>query len=69
MNYKIDWSIFDGMPENTCYCRCEAIYASHTKIVKDGDKLALISRKPCPKCGKTKNNLRRVQSELGSWTI
>lgn len=62
MSLKIDWSIFDNMSENVCYCRCGAVYNSHTKIIKINEDLALFSQKPCPKCGKLKNHLRRVCS-------
>lgn len=62
MSPKIDWSIFDNMAENICYCRCGIIYSSHIKIIRIDEDLALFSQKACPKCGKTKNHLRRVCS-------
>jgi len=47
----IDWSIFDKYPENTVYCRCEAVYRSHTKVtIGDDGKMRIHCRKPCPAC-------------------
>jgi hypothetical protein len=68
MSYKIDWSIFDGDEENICYCRCGAVYRSHTKMIKvSTNSLDLISRKPCPACCEIKNNLRKVQGLPERW--
>jgi hypothetical protein len=59
----VDWSVFDQYPENTCYCRCEFVYRSHTKIVNHEGKLVQVSRKPCPDCGKSVSNTKRVSSD------
>lgn len=54
----IDWSVFDKYPESDCYCLCGVIFRSHGKfIIPTG----LISRKPCPVCGK--NDLSRISSD------
>ena len=58
--YDIDWSIFDQYSEDTCFCKCGTIYRSHTKMT---NKLKLISRKQCPNCNKSEDNLIRVSSE------
>ncbi len=53
----IDWSIFDGDPEATCYCNCSMVFRSHAKgIYKEG--YGTVTRKPCPKCGQNDNCFR-----------
>jgi hypothetical protein len=65
MSYAgIDWSIFDKWPENTCYCRCEAVFRSHSKFHLD----RIISRRACPNCGKY-DELRRSSSEPETVTV
>lgn len=68
----IDWSIFDKYPENTVYCRCEAIYRSHTKVAiedyGDHGKLRVHCRKPCPACGSSVDP-RKVSSDVEEMTI
>lgn len=66
---KIDWTIFDNEPESTCYCVCEQVYRSHTKLKLEGKTFIHYSKKPCPKCKKTENNLRRVISDPEHYVI
>lgn len=66
----VDWSKHDGTSESYCTCRC--VYSR----LKDGDEVptfrshvkyvagvGLVSRKPCPDCGRTDN----LQSAGGDW--
>jgi len=62
MSTEVDWSQFDQAPESTCYCRCEATYRSHTKLIRDQDQLKHITRSPCPGCGRN-DNLRRISGD------
>jgi len=64
----VNWTEFDQFPEDTCDCRCGKTYRSHVKAVMK-EKLTLVSRKPCPNCGKTEDHLRRVSSDPEKWTI
>ena len=54
----IDWSGFNW-PEDECECCCGALFRSHTKWVTNR---GVVSRKPCPACGRD-DNYRRVTSE------
>lgn len=63
----IDWRAFDAHPESTCFCRCEAVYRSHAKIVMEPSP-HVVARKACPACGRT-DNLRRVSSDREVMTI
>jgi len=50
---EIDWAVFDKYPENTCYCRCDAVFRSHAKsVIMPDESLQMITRSPCPNCGK-----------------
>jgi len=50
MTTKIDWTTFDRFPESTLTCACGATFRSHSKYVLGS---GIVSRKPCPGCGKT----------------
>lgn len=66
----IDWSIFDKWSENTVYCRCGAVYRSHTKMTTGDDgALHLHCRKPCPACGKSIDNHWKVSSDVEVMSI
>ncbi len=57
----LGWEIFDGDPESDCHCKCGEVFFSHVKAIYDSGsgKRRLVSRKPCPSCGKD-NALRRA---------
>lgn len=55
-----DWSKFDGIREQENFCRCGAVFMSHTKFARLQDKLRLITQKPCPRCGRNDNVKRSV---------
>jgi hypothetical protein len=65
----IDWSVFDEYPENTIECRCGAIYRSHCKAVVTDGALVTHLRKPCPACGESVDNARRVSSDPETFVI
>ena len=65
---EVDWTEFDQFPEDTCYCWCGCEYRSHAKMVKR-DRLIMVSRKPCPGCGKVEGHLRRVSSDPEVMTL
>lgn len=62
MDLKIDWSIFDNEPEDTCYCRCKVMYRSHSKVHMHENKLYTVTREPCLGCGESINNCYRIKS-------
>ena len=63
----IDWSIFNGDPEATCYCRCGAVFRSHAKgIYRVGYRS--VTRKHCPKCGQN-DNCNRISFDPESFTL
>ncbi len=67
IKHEIDWSVFDGDPENTIECHCGAVFRSHSKYA--GKPISrMISKKPCPKCG-TNYRLRRISSDPEVWNI
>lgn len=47
----INWTASDKYPEDTCRCRCGAVWASHAKFVFDPAP-GLVTRRPCPACGR-----------------
>jgi hypothetical protein len=64
----IDWSSFDQYPEHTCECSCGCTFRSHCKVVSDGIAMHIVTRKPCPTCGKD-NELRSARSDPETMTI
>ena len=58
----IDWSIFDKHDLSEVHCKCGTVYMSHTKLKLCENDFDHYSRKPCPGCGKDKNNMRKVLS-------
>lgn len=59
--HNIDWRPLLKYKENVVECKCGAVYRSHTKGVWVEGRFAVISRKPCPACGKV-NNVKRSTS-------
>ncbi len=51
---EIDWSIFNGDSEATCYCCCGTVFRSHAKGVYTKGT-SIVTRKPCPSCGQNDN--------------
>lgn len=56
----VDWSVFPKAPESTAYCRCGAIWRTNTKLVFSDGAPKHHTQTPCPKCGKSVNNVNRV---------
>ncbi len=69
MDIKIDWSIFDGEPESTCYCKCNKIYRSHAKAHFHEGNPYIVTMKKCPLCGESISNCYRIQSDPEAYTI
>ena len=70
MNDGIDWSVFDGEPENSVHCLCGQVYRSHTKLkAKPGGGFDHYSQKPCPGCGASLNGMRKVSSDPELMTL
>lgn len=63
---EIDWTIFDGDPECTCYCRCGKVYRSHFKYY--GRISSTVTRKPCSGCG-SHLNCYRISSDPETWSV
>lgn len=56
-------------PEDTCYCKCGAVYRSPSKLKYiDGD-FVLLTGKPCPGCGKSKNNCFKISSDPEAFVV
>jgi len=68
-NHNIDWTVFEGEPLPTVYCRCDAIYHSHVKGLYANKKPLFVSQSACPSCGKTEGHIRRVSHPPEEWTI
>lgn len=68
MSTPFDWSKFDTFPESTCYCRCGAVFRSHGRAAMTPPPPHAVSRKPCPKCGKS-DDITRIQSDPESMTL
>ncbi len=60
MKRPTDWAGFDSFPENTCECTCGAVFRSHSRY---SHSRGLISRIPCPTCGKD-DALRKASSDV-----
>lgn len=67
-SHPIDWSIFDGDPEQTCGCRCGHIFRSHAKLVMGVERPHSKTRKPCPACGRD-DNCDRLSSDPEPYSI
>jgi hypothetical protein len=52
--------VWRDRPEDTASCRCGTAYRSQCRI--DMKAMKLLSRKPCPGCGK-KDDLRGMRSD------
>lgn len=63
----IDWTVFDKYSEDTCYCGCGAVFRSHGKFVNK-PKCGLVTRKPCPACGKN-DDICRLSADPETFTI
>ena len=48
----IDWTIFDGEPENVGRCECGKVFVSHFKGVWIDDYYRYLARRDCPNCGR-----------------
>jgi len=60
----IDWSVFDGLSESTCMCRCGTVFRSHSKLAAvEPSGFVLTIRRPCPACGRNDN----VSSARSDW--
>jgi|APLow6443716910_1056828.scaffolds.fasta_scaffold1286838_2 hypothetical protein len=66
---EIEWSILNQYLPNEVECRCGAIYATHTKSVRESDGIHHYRRVPCPGCGVTKDSIRRISSPPENWTL
>jgi hypothetical protein len=63
---KIDWSVFDQYPENTCTCLCKHVFRSHSKFIVS-PQVGLVSRRSCPSCGSHK--LTKASSDPEKMTL
>ena len=59
---QVDFSAFEHESiSQTMYCRCNAIYRSHGKLVMES-KPHYVTQKPCPGCGRN-NDIRSVSND------
>jgi hypothetical protein len=63
-----EWATFDKWPEDTCYCRCGAVFYSHARSAMVGGQVEMRSRKSCPGCGRC-NDLFRISGDFESFAI
>lgn len=61
----MNWEIFDKYPQEHLECWCGARFHSHVKFL---DELGLISRVPCPQCGKD-YNIKKVHGKTETWEV
>ncbi len=59
----IDWSIFERYSKNIVYCKCGTVYLSYSKGISMNKQYITITKDPCPSCGESINNARRISSE------
>lgn len=60
MAADFDWAKLEGLAEDECTCqRCGTLFKSHARYFALVS--ALLSQKPCPKCGE--HTLGRVMGE------
>jgi hypothetical protein len=55
MSIVINWTPYDTLAPDTIFCRCGEMFWSHTQFsaARVGQSHhKIISRKPCPRCGK-----------------
>jgi len=64
----IDWSAHDEFSENTCYCRCGAVFRSHVKLIELEQRWVSATRKPCSGCG-SRVNCKGIESDPETFTI
>lgn len=64
----VNWGIFDGDPESTCYCRCGQVFRSHVKGIYNKERHFSATRKPCPACGQN-DNCNRISFDEETMTI
>lgn len=57
---KIDWFASDKYPQDTCHCKCGAVYRSHCKLVTVNERLVHVTRVRCPKCSDFVGNCKRI---------
>jgi hypothetical protein len=65
---NIDWAEFDRYPENTCRCRCGTEFRSHSKLANVGGRFVLVTRRPCPACGRD-DSLNASRSDPESFSV
>ena len=63
---EIDWSGFT-FSEDTCTCRCGAVFQSHAKAFYDIERV-LVTRRPCPGCGQN-DNCNHIESPPEPFTL
>ena len=63
----IDWSVFDGDPKATCYCRCGAVFHSHAKGIYKPPYRS-VTRECCPQCGQN-DNCNRISFEPETFNL
>lgn len=68
MATPIDWSVFDKYPDDTCFCRCGSEFRSHAKFATVAGSSGLVSRKPCPACGKA-DDIWMVSADSETYTL
>jgi hypothetical protein len=64
-----DWQRMDQFAEDDIFCRCGMSYHSHAKAVMQDGHMVVITRKPCPVCGKSVGNARRVSHPTEYMTL
>jgi hypothetical protein len=65
---EVDWTAFNKYSEDTIECRCGAVYRSHAKAKLLETGFTVITRKPCPACGKDRGHVRSARTDPETWT-
>ncbi len=64
----IDWSVFDAYERSEVSCHCGTEFLSHAKAAMTLTPPRVVSRQPCPGCGKH-DTIRAARSGPEKWSI
>ncbi len=69
-DFNIDWTEFYCFKPDEIECKCGQVYYSHSKGCGiDNTQFVIVTETPCPKCGASANNVRRVTGPPEQWGI
>lgn len=66
---EIDWTPLLKYSENTIECACGTIYRSHSKGMAYHESITIVTRKPCPSCGRDHDHVRACRSDVEEYSV